>query len=174
MGIYTLRREQFVTRPLEEVFGFFSDARNLQKITPGWLNFQILTPGEIEIGPGTLLDYRLKWHGVPIRWRTQIVTWDPPRAFTDMQIRGPYPLWHHTHTFHAEAGGTRVVDAVKYRLPLGVLGAMAHRLGVRRDLERVFDYREQVIASLFPVIALARGGEGGDHNTDRRPHLTRR
>jgi ligand-binding SRPBCC domain-containing protein len=150
MAIYTLQREQLVPRPLEEVFGFFSDARNLQKITPPWLNFQILTAEPIDIQPGTLLDYRLKWHGLGIRWRTRIVTWNPPHAFTDEQIRGPYRLWHHTHTFTAEAGGTRMVDAVNYQLPLGMLGAIAHGIAVRRDLERVFDYRRQAIASLFP------------------------
>lgn len=149
MAIYTLRREQVVPRPLEEVFGFFSDARNLQKITPPWLNFQILTPGPIDVQPGTLLDYRLKWHGVGILWRTRIVTWNPPHVFTDEQIRGPYRLWHHTHTFTAEAGGTRMVDVVNYQLPLGILGAIAHRLAVRRDLERVFDYRRQAITSAF-------------------------
>ncbi len=149
MAIYTLRREQVVARPLEEVFGFFSDARNLQKITPPWLNFQILTAEPIDIQPGTLLEYRLKWHGLGIRWRTRIVTWNPPHVFVDEQIRGPYRLWHHTHTFTAEGGGTRMVDEVNYELPLGILGAIAHRLAVRRDLERVFDYRQRVIASLF-------------------------
>jgi ligand-binding SRPBCC domain-containing protein len=150
MAVYKLRREQVVPRPLEEVFSFFSDARNLQKITPPWLNFQILTQEPIDIQPGTLLEYRLKWHGLGIRWQTRIVTWNPPGVFTDEQIRGPYRLWHHTHTFTADAGGTRMVDVVNYQLPLGILGAMAHRFAVRRDLERVFDYRRQVIESLFP------------------------
>jgi ligand-binding SRPBCC domain-containing protein len=122
----------------------------LQKITPQWLNFQILTPGPIDIRPGTLLDYRLKWHGISIGWRTRIVTWNPPHSFTDVQIRGPYRAWHHTHTFTAETGGTRMVDVVNYELPLGILGALAHKFGVRRDLEGVFDYRRQIIASLFP------------------------
>jgi hypothetical protein len=151
MAVYTLRREQVVPRPLEEVFEFSSDARNLHKITPPWLNFQILTPGPIDMQAGTLLDYRLKWHGLNIRWRTRIVSWNPPGAFVDEQIRGPYRMWHHSHTFTAEAGGTRMVDVVNYQLPLGILGAIAHRLAVRRDLERVFDYRRQVIASLFPL-----------------------
>jgi ligand-binding SRPBCC domain-containing protein len=154
MHIYTLRREQFVPRPLEEVFEFFSDAGNLQKITPHWLSFQILTRAPIDIQPGTLLDYRLKWHGFPVQWRTQIMTWSPPRVFTDVQIRGPYKLWHHPHTFSAEPGGTRMVDLVNYELPLGVLGAIAHQLGVKRDLENVFDYRQQVIAELFPPLAI--------------------
>jgi ligand-binding SRPBCC domain-containing protein len=153
MGIYTLKREQFVARPLDEVFEFFSDARNLEIITPPWLNFQILTPGQIEIVPGTLLDYRLKWHGLPLAWRTKIVGWNPPRSFVDVQLRGPYRLWHHTHTFAAVSGGTHMVDTVNYELPLGFLGSLAHELGVRRDLERVFDYRMKVVAERFPAEA---------------------
>lgn len=153
MAIYTLEREQFVPRPLPEVFEFFSDAANLEKITARWLSFQILTPGPIHIKPGTLLDYRLKWHGLPVKWRTQIVTWSPPHTFTDVQIRGPYKLWHHTHTFTAVDGGTRMADVVRYELPLAALGTLAHKLGVRRDLEQVFDYRRQVVASLFPSTA---------------------
>jgi len=151
MAIYTLKREQLVPRPLEEVFEFFSDARNLEFITPRWLNFQVLTPQPIEIVHGTLLDYRLKWHGVPIAWRTKIVGWNPPRSFVDVQLRGPYRLWHHTHSFAAASGGTQMVDTVNYELPLGFLGSIAHELGVRRDLERVFDYRMKVIAERFPA-----------------------
>ena len=151
MAIYTLKREQFVPRPLEEVFEFFSDARNLEYITPPWLNFQILTPSPIEIVPGTLLDYRLRWHGLPIAWRTKIVGWNPPRSFVDVQLKGPYRLWHHTHSFAAVSGGTNMVDVVNYELPLGFLGSIAHRLGVRRDLERVFDYRMKIIAQRFPA-----------------------
>jgi len=151
MAIYTLKREQLVPRPLEEVFEFFSDARNLQVITPPWLNFQILRPGPIDIVAGTLLDYRLKWHGLPIGWRTKIVTWNPPRTFVDVQLRGPYKLWHHTHTFTAASGGTQMTDVVNYELPFGLLGSIAHRLRVRSDLERVFDYRTKVIAERFPA-----------------------
>lgn len=151
MAIYTLKREQFVPRPLEEVFEFFSDARNLEKITPSWLNFQILTPSPIELAAGKLLDYRLKWHGLPIAWRTRIVAWNPPRSFVDIQLRGPYRMWHHTHSFTPVSGGTKVEDTVNYELPLGFLGGIAHRLGVQRDLERVFDYRMKVIAERFQV-----------------------
>ncbi|MEO8594649.1 MAG: SRPBCC family protein [Candidatus Solibacter sp.] len=153
MSIYTLRREQWIARPLEEVFDFFSDAANLQLITPAWLSFQILTRPPIEMKTGTLLDYRLKWHGFPIAWRTKIVTWNPPRGFTDIQLRGPYRLWHHTHSFAAQEGGTRMVDLVNYELPLGFLGLVAHDLGVRRDLEGVFDYRARLIEERFPAPA---------------------
>jgi len=149
MPVYTLRREQFIARPLQEVFDFFSDAANLGKITPSWLNFQILTAGLIEIRPGTLLNYRLKWHGLPIRWTTEIVAWNPPHLFTDVQLRGPYKLWHHTHTFTEEPGGTRMLDVVRYELPFGPLGALAHKLTVRRDLQQVFDYRQKVLATIF-------------------------
>ena len=150
--IYTLRREQFVARPLEEVFEFFSDARNLQVITPPWLNFQILTPGPIDIKPGLLLDYGLKWHGFTIAWRTEIETWDPPHTFTDKQVRGPYKLWRHTHTFAEVEGGTHMTDHVDYELPLGPLGTIAHQMGVRRDLEQVFDYRQKVISDRFSAV----------------------
>ena len=151
MAIHTLRREQFIPRPLEEVFVFFADARNLGKITPAWLNFQILTPQPIAMRPGTLLDYRLRWHGLPIAWKTEIVAWNPPHGFTDVQLRGPYRSWRHVHTFRAEPEGTRMTDVVTYELPLGRLGELAHVLTVRRDLERVFDYRVQVIERLFPT-----------------------
>ena len=149
MRIHTLRSEQFVARPLEEVFRFFSDAGNLQRITPAYLDFQILTPRPIEIRPGTLLDYRLKWHGFPIRWRTRILEWNPPHSFVDLQLKGPYRLWRHTHTFHAGNGGTRMVDTVDYALPLGLLGELAHTLKVRKDVEGIFEYRRQSIARIF-------------------------
>jgi ligand-binding SRPBCC domain-containing protein len=149
MPIYTLRREQFVPVPLDEVFRFFSDAGNLQELTPSYLDFRILTPRPIEIRRGTLLDYRLKWHGLPIRWQTRILEWNPPRSFVDLQLKGPYKLWRHTHTFRAEEGGTRVGDVVNYELPLGPFGAIAHALMVRKDVESIFDFRREKIARLF-------------------------
>jgi ligand-binding SRPBCC domain-containing protein len=149
MSIHTLRREQFVALPLDEVFRFFSDAANLQEITPAYLDFQILTPPPIDLRRGTLLDYRLAWHGIPIRWRTKILEWNPPHSFVDLQLKGPYKLWHHTHTFRAEHGGTRVGDVVNYELPLGLFGSIAHVLKVRNDVERIFDYRREKIARIF-------------------------
>lgn len=157
MPIYTLRREQFVPVPLEEVFPFFSDAANLQELTPPHLDFQILTPKPIELRCGAVLDYRLKWHGVPMRWQTMILEWNPPHGFIDVQLKGPYKLWSHTHTFRAESDGTRVGDVVDYELPLGLAGALAHALVVRKDVERIFDYRQERIARLFsPASPLAR------------------
>lgn len=149
MSIYTLRREQFIARPVEEVFQFFSEAANLQEITPAYLDFRILTPQPIEIREGTLLDYRLKWHGLPVRWRTRIVEWRRPYRFVDVQLKGPYRLWHHTHTFEAKDGGTHMTDVVNYALPLGPLGALAHALMVERDVEGIFDFRREKIQTMF-------------------------
>jgi ligand-binding SRPBCC domain-containing protein len=137
---------QVLTPPPEELFGFFGNALNLEAITPPWLGFRVVTPEPIQMGPGTLIEYRLELHGVPIRWRTKIAVWDPPRRFVDVQLSGPYRMWHHTHDFEpAPGGGTLMRDTVRYALPLGPLGEIAHRLLVRRDLERIFDFRESAV-----------------------------
>ena len=146
---HTLRREQWIPRPLDEVFAFFSDAGNLEEITPPWLGFRIMTLGPIPIAAGTKLRYRLSLHGLPVRWTTEIRRWDPPFRFIDVQLRGPYRLWHHTHRFEAHDGGTRMTDVVRYRLPFGLLGVAVHALKVRRDVEQIFDYRFQRIDALF-------------------------
>ena len=155
IGFHTLRREQWVPRPLDEVFAFFSDARNLGEITPRWLGFQILTPEPIRIAAGTRIRYRLSWHGIPLDWTTEIRRWEPPFRFVDAQLRGPYRLWHHTHRFEASNGGTRMMDVVRYRLPFGIVGRVVHALKVRRDLERIFDYRFTRIDELFTGRAAA-------------------
>jgi len=145
-GIYVLERSQRLELAPDAAFGFFADARNLERITPPWLRFEVTTPGTIEIGPGTLIEYRLRLHAVPVSWRTRIEVWEPPRRFVDLQLRGPYRLWEHTHCF--EPLGTRAVlmrDRVRYALPLGPLGRLAHAAFVRRDLERIFDYRGQAV-----------------------------
>jgi ligand-binding SRPBCC domain-containing protein len=152
VAVYELRREQWIPREIEEVFAFFSNPVNLGRITPGWLNFRMLTTDTAAIGAGTRLDYELGWHGIPIRWQTEIVAWKPPGEFADIQRRGPYLSWHHTHRFRAEKGGTLMTDVVRYELPLGMLGRVAHTIRVRRDLERVFDYRSSVIAERFPPL----------------------
>jgi hypothetical protein len=144
-----LRREQWIPRPLDEVFAFFSDARNLAEITPPWLGFRILSPCPIRIAIGTLLRYRLSWHGLPVSWSTRIARWDPPFRFVDVQLSGPYRLWHHTHRFESHDGGTRMTDVVRYRLPFGPIGRAVHALKVRRDVAAIFDYRFQRIAELF-------------------------
>jgi ligand-binding SRPBCC domain-containing protein len=149
---YQLHREQWIGRPHEEVFAFFADAANLEAITPPWLNFRILAPTPIVMRAGAEIYYRLGWRGIPVRWKTVIVDWQPPHSFVDLQTKGPYALWEHTHSFLPEAGGTRIVDHVRYRLPLGFLGTLAHRLRVRADVARIFDHRARAIARHFSSV----------------------
>jgi len=146
---HTLRREQWIPRPLAEVFAFFCDARNLENLTPPWLGFRILTAGPIHIAAGTKIRYRLSWHGIPVTWTTEIRRWEPPHRFIDVQLSGPYRLWHHTHRFAPLGGGTLMTDVVRYRLPFGIIGRIMHALKVRRDVERIFDYRFQRISEQF-------------------------
>ena len=144
--MHTLERTQRLDVPLEQAFAFFADAANLAIVTPPWLRFNVLTPPPIVMRRGTLIDYRLRVRRVPIRWRTEIVAWEPPHRFVDVQLRGPYARWEHTHTFEADGADAVVMtDRVVYALPLGPLGALAQRLFVRRDLEQLFDYRGEVI-----------------------------
>jgi ligand-binding SRPBCC domain-containing protein len=146
MKEFLLRTELWLPRPRAEIFLFFAEARNLERITPAWLNFEVLTPAPIMMRPGALIDYRIRVHGIPVRWRTEIAEWDPPHRFVDVQLRGPYKLWHHTHAFEDRDSGTLCVDEVRYR-PRG--GALIHWLFVRRDVERIFAYRQQVLADTF-------------------------
>lgn len=146
---FRLERTQFLELPLEETFDFFSHAGNLELITPAFLHFEIVTPQPIDLRPGAVIDYRLRLFGAPLRWRTRIEEFDPPRRFLDVQLRGPYKLWRHSHEFKAENGGTRMTDRVEYQLPLGPLGSIAHALFVRRTLNRIFDFREQRVRALL-------------------------
>jgi ligand-binding SRPBCC domain-containing protein len=146
MKEYTLHTELWLPRPRNEVFPFFAEARNLEAIIPPWLKFEVLTPAPIKMRPGALIDYRIRVHGIPIRWRTEIAEWQPPHRFVDVQLCGPYRLWHHTHTFEERDGGTLCGDHVRYR-PRG--GALIHWLFVRSDVERIFQYRQQRLKELF-------------------------
>lgn len=134
--------------PLADVFPFFADARNLEALTPPWLRFEILSPGAVDMRVGAFIDYRLRVHGVPLRWRSEITAWDPPRMFVDEQRRGPYRLWRHTHRFAPEGDGTRVDDEVEYAV-LG--GPLVDRLFVRRDLDRIFAFRRAALSARFPT-----------------------
>jgi ligand-binding SRPBCC domain-containing protein len=136
----------WLPRPLKDVFPFFADAGNLERLTPPWLRFEILTPPPIRMARGTLIDYRIGLHGVPLRWRSEITTWDPPHGFVDEQRRGPYRSWAHTHHFLAEAGGTRVVDEVVFSV-WG--GGLVTRLVVVPDLRRIFRYRHERLMDVF-------------------------
>lgn len=152
---YILRCDAVLPRPREEVFEFFSDAFQLEKITPAWLNFRILTPAPIELQNGCLIDYRIRLHGIPITWKTEISSWDPPYSFTDRQLRGPYQLWEHLHTFIEVEGGTLTTDSVRYR---AIGGRFANWLIVERDLRRIFEYRRQRMIELFPAATLNAAG----------------
>jgi ligand-binding SRPBCC domain-containing protein len=146
-GYQTLTREQRLPGRPEAVFAFFADAGNLEAITPPWLGFSIVTPRPVEMRVGTLIEYRLRLHGLPISWLTRIEDWQPGLRFVDVQLTGPYRLWHHTHEFApAGADGTLVRDTVRYALPYGPLGEVARRLLVARDLERIFAFRHAEVA----------------------------
>jgi ligand-binding SRPBCC domain-containing protein len=147
--VHTLRREQRLARPIDEVFQFFGDARNLEAITPPLLRFRVMTP-EIAMGPGALIRYRLRVRGMPVSWLTAIREWEPPYRFVDEQLRGPYALWHHTHTFESDGDdATMMRDEVRYALPFGPLGELARRLFVGRDVEEIFDFRARKIVELL-------------------------
>ncbi|MFW6089817.1 MAG: SRPBCC family protein [Gemmatimonadota bacterium] len=140
------RIEQEFGLPPEAVFPFFADVANLERITPPFLRFRVLTPMPVEIREGTILDYRLRVRGVPVRWRTRIRAWEPPHRFVDEQIRGPYRRWIHEHRFEALPGGTRMVDEIDYAAPGG---RAVERLFVDRDVERIFAYRARFLERQF-------------------------
>ncbi len=152
MADHVLETRVWLARPRPEVFAFFADPGNLARITPPWLGFRLLTPAPA-MAAFTVLDYRIRWLGVPLRWRTLIREWDPPARFLDVQVRGPYDRWEHRHLFLEERGGTWVEDRVTYRLPLGPLGRAVHALMVRRQLDGIWAYRRQRIGELVaPVL----------------------
>jgi ligand-binding SRPBCC domain-containing protein len=145
MKIHHLYSEVWLASPPEQVFRFFADPKNLQRITPDWLHFEILSP-VTKIGVGTLLDYRLKLRGIPMRWQSEIAVWQPPQRFVDRQTKGPYSLWVHEHTFREEKDGTTVGDHVEY----GAFGgSLVHKFLIAPDLERIFRYRKRMLGEIF-------------------------
>jgi ligand-binding SRPBCC domain-containing protein len=141
--------EQFVPRPVDEVFEFFSRAENLQELTPPWLNFRILSVDPSPVRRGTTIKYSLRWRMVAIRWTSEIVEWQPPFRFVDEQRKGPYQRWHHEHRFISQGKGTVIEDEVQYELPFGALGRLAHRLRVEKDVKAIFAYRQKAIRKRF-------------------------
>ena len=146
---WIVRCEQWFPKPVDEVWPFFADAFNLEAITPPYLRFEILTPGPIEMGVGARIDYRLKLHGVPIKWKTEITAWEPPHRFVDEQIKGPYKLWRHEHRFVEKDNGTFATDRVAYRLPGGPLAWLANAAIVQRDVHGIFAFRQQRLTERF-------------------------
>ncbi|MBX3443227.1 MAG: SRPBCC family protein [Planctomyces sp.] len=146
-GGWVLNCDLWLPAPIGRVFEFFSDAFQLEAITPPWLRFRVITPAPIEIEEGTRIDYRLRLRGIPVRWRSAISVWQPPYRFVDEQLAGPYRLWRHEHTFVSERGGTRCADEVHYDVPGGRL---VNWLIVQRDVETIFRYRAERLRELFP------------------------
>jgi ligand-binding SRPBCC domain-containing protein len=159
----SIERSQLVALSVEDSFAFFADAHNLEAITPPWLGFRILTPRPIHMRRGATIEYVLTTHRLPVRWRTQIVDWEPGLRFVDRQVNGPFRLWEHAHTFEERHDGTLVRDTVLYRMPYGPLGEIAHRVLIGRDLERIFDYRRDAVERLLGGrrSTLAPAGSGG-------------
>ena len=147
MKTHSFKTELWLKRPPDEVFSFFSDARNLERITPPWVRFEMLTPGEIPMRVGTLIDYRIRVHGVPLRWQSEITAWEPGRRFVDEQRRGPYRLWIHEHRFSDKNGGTLITDIVTYAVPGGPL---VNKLFVANDVAKIFEYRKRRLEEIFP------------------------
>lgn len=141
--------EHFIPKRPEEVFPFFSEAKNLEKITPPWLHFRILDQSTPQIQEGTIFNYQLRIRGFPVKWRSRIENWQLNKQFVDTQLRGPYKIWHHTHLFEEIPGGTKMIDRVIYELPLGLIGDVFGRQLVRKDVTTIFDYRYKIIREIF-------------------------
>jgi len=149
MAEHILERRHIIEKSCAEVFDFFADAGNLERITPPELNFHIITPQPIDIKKGALIDYQLKLYGIPIRWKTEITQWNPPHDFVDTALKSPYKQWIHLHTFEEGTHGETIMnDIVRYRLPLEPLGDIAH-FYVKKELEYIFDYRYKIIEEIF-------------------------
>ncbi len=147
MTLHAFNAELWLPEKRDVVFSFFADARNLEAITPPWLSFAIVTPEPIDMHTGARIDYQLRVHGFPVRWKTEISIWDPPYRFVDKQLRGPYRRWVHTHTFEEKDGGTLCRDHVEYAV-LG--GRFINWFLVRRDVEKIFAHRQKFLRRRFP------------------------
>ena len=146
MRVRNFESQLWLPQPHSKMFAFFSDAQNLDLITPPLLHFRTITPGSGEMRPGMVMDHRLRIHGFPLRWRSKITDGDPPARFVDQQVRGPYRLWIHEPRFEERDGGTLVHDHVRYAVPFDFL---IHRCFIRPDIERIFAYREKKLREIF-------------------------
>jgi ligand-binding SRPBCC domain-containing protein len=155
---YELTDEFVVAADADRTWAFFSRAENLPEITPPWMNFSIASPTPIDLHVDSTIDYTIRWMGLPIRWRTRIIDWSPPGQFIDLQIRGPYTLWHHQHTFTpaADGSGTQCRDRVIYKLPGAGVGRVVNALMVKRQLLGIFEYRQREIARLLGAVTMIR------------------
>jgi ligand-binding SRPBCC domain-containing protein len=149
MNLHTLKYEQYIDRPIGEVFEFFSGPENLAHIARASLGFVILTPSPIEMRVGALISYTIRIAGIRVRWTSMITQYEPPNRFIDEQLKGPYTFWHHTHSFRQHGGGTLIIDEVKYAIPFGFIGEIVRRMFVRRQLDKIFSYRASVIEKIF-------------------------
>ena len=162
--VYTLHRQHWVPRTLQETFEFFEQPRNLPLITPPWLDFRILTPEPLRMARGVTIDYHVRVLGMRTHWRSLISEYDPPHAFRDVQVIGVYRLWDHSHRFRREDGGTVIEDFVVYEPPLGPVGALMNRLLIDRQLRAIFDYRRRRVDEL--LLGHARGRPGDARGTE--------
>lgn len=169
MKTYTLERTQVIERSRRETFAFFSDAFNLERITPPFLRFHILTPRPVVMQAGTILEYELSMFGVRFHWKTLIEKWTPELSFVDVQLTGPYSLWRHTHTFE-ELGQNRTLvrDHVEYGVPLSFLGRIAHALFVKYSLKKIFDYRAATTARLLAPQSQLEDRDANQNSQRRR------
>ncbi|MBI3234973.1 MAG: SRPBCC family protein [Bacteroidetes bacterium] len=149
---HIFQSEITIDRTIDEVFEFFSNAENLNVLTPSNLHFTFITPTPIDIKRGAIIDYRIKLFGVPVKWRTQITKWEPTACFADNQERGPFKLWYHVHTFKAFGSQTIMTDTVHYLSPGGILEFIPHILFVKRQVHKIFEYREKAIQKYFAKI----------------------
>jgi ligand-binding SRPBCC domain-containing protein len=147
--MYSLDQAQRIEAPLEAVFAFFSDPANLARITPPWLSFRVQGTPPASLAEGDRIEYRIRWGIFTLRWVTRITRWRPTSEFEDVQEKGPYRTWIHTHRFFQRGSLVVMEDHVEYALPFGVLGRIVHRLRVRRQLVEIFAYRRRVIDEIF-------------------------
>jgi len=146
---HSLSRKQVIPRALEDVFSFFEKPENLSVITPKNLGFNILTPKPIKMDRGTVIDYTINLFRIPVHWRTLITEYCPPYKFVDVQIKGPFILWHHTHIFREIDDGIEIIDQVQYVIPFGILGSTFHSMFIRKKLNHIFNFRKELIEKTF-------------------------